>query len=276
MATVSFLWHLHQPAYRTADGTSHAPWAAVHAGGAYTTLASAIEHTAASGQVVNIVPTLLEQLLAYSDGTVSDPVLEAMLTPATELDDRQREILVSWGFHVNPRQLVRYPRLAELARQRPQVISKKSLKGRFGPADLRDLQVLFVLAHAGEQARTDARLRPLHERGKGFSADDHRQMADWIRAQPSELIELWQRIETEGLSVREAEALARTHGRPKVTRESRVRSLDDPNVRALESTLQDALGTRVQVRPKATGGTIEIEYYSEDDLDRIVTRIVRP
>jgi ParB family chromosome partitioning protein len=89
-------------------------------------------------------------------------------------------------------------------------------------------------------------------------------------------LELWQRIEKEGLSVREAEALARTHGRPKVTRESRVRSLDDPNVRALESTLQDALGTRVQVRPKATGGTIEIEYYSEDDLDRIVTRIVRP
>jgi ParB family chromosome partitioning protein len=89
-------------------------------------------------------------------------------------------------------------------------------------------------------------------------------------------LELWQRIEREGLSVREAEALARTHGRPRVTRESRVRSLDDPNVRALESTLQDALGTRVQVRPKGSGGMIEIEYYSEDDLDRIVTRIVRP
>jgi alpha-amylase/alpha-mannosidase (GH57 family) len=73
MATVSFLWHLHQPSYRTADGVSHAPWAAVHAGGAYTTLARAIENTSATGQVINIVPTLLEQLLAYADGSVTDP-----------------------------------------------------------------------------------------------------------------------------------------------------------------------------------------------------------
>ena len=93
---------------------------------------------------------------------------------------------------------------------------------------------------------------------------------------PERAHELWQRIEAEGLSVREAEALARTHGRPTVTRERRVRSLADPNVKALEDSLKDALGTRVQVRPRGSGGTIEIEYYSEDDLDRIVTRIVRP
>jgi ParB family chromosome partitioning protein len=89
-------------------------------------------------------------------------------------------------------------------------------------------------------------------------------------------LELWQRIEKEGLSVREAEALARTHSGPAVTRESRVRSLDDPNVRALEDALKEALGTRVHLRAKGRGGSIEIEYYSEDDLDRIVTRIVRP
>ena len=101
MATVSFLWHLHQPAYRTADGTSHAPWVAVHAGGAYTTLARAIEATSASGQVVNIVPTLLEQLLAYRDGTVVDPVLDAVLTPALDLSEAQRDTLVSW-VHLTP------------------------------------------------------------------------------------------------------------------------------------------------------------------------------
>ena len=90
MATVSFLWHLHQPAYRTADGTSHAPWAAVHAGGAYTTLARAIETTGATGHVINIVPTLLEQLLAYAGQSVNDPVVEAMLTPTTDLSGEQQ------------------------------------------------------------------------------------------------------------------------------------------------------------------------------------------
>jgi len=194
MATVSFLWHLHQPAYRTADGVSHAPWVVLHAGGAYTTLARAIEVTGGSGQVVNIVPTLLEQLLAYIDGTVTDPVLEAVITPAADLSDGQREALVDWAFHVNPRQLARYPRLAELAHARSGADPMRRLDGRFNAADLRDLQILFVLAHAGEQAWTDDRLKPLYDRGRNFRVADHRQMVDWLQAQPGELVDLWRRI----------------------------------------------------------------------------------
>jgi len=194
MATVSFLWHLHQPAYRTADGVSHAPWAALHAGGAYTTLARAVETAGSSGQVLNIVPTLLEQLLAYADQKVDDPVLETVVTPANELTEAQRETLVSWGFHVSPRQLTRYPRLGELARRRPATSPGQLLTNHYGPGDLRDLQVLFVLAQAGEQAWIDERLAPLFERGRDFGADDHLQMTDWLRAQPGELIDLWRRI----------------------------------------------------------------------------------
>lgn len=194
MATVSFLWHLHQPAYRTADGVSHAPWTALHAGGAYTTLARAIEVTGGSGQVVNIVPTLLEQLLAYIDGAVTDSVLEAVITPAADLSHGQREVLVDWAFHVNLRQLARYPRLAELAHVRSGADSMRHLDGRFNAADLRDLQILFVLAHAGEQAWTDDRLKPLYDRGRNFRVADHRQMVDWLQAQPGELVDLWRRI----------------------------------------------------------------------------------
>lgn len=194
MATVSFLWHLHQPAYRTANGVSHAPWVAVHAGGAYTTLARAIETTGAGGQIINIVPTLLEQLMAYAEGTVSDPVLQSLITPAGELDDDQRAVLISWAFHVGSRDRARYPRLAELAARRPETHGGRRTNTRFGRRDLRDLQILFVLAHAGEQAWTDPRLKPLFEEGKNFSGDHHRQMAEWLHAQPAELMALWRRI----------------------------------------------------------------------------------
>jgi UDPglucose--hexose-1-phosphate uridylyltransferase len=194
MATVSFLWHLHQPAYRTADGLSHAPWAAVHAGGAYTTLARAIETTGATGQTLNIVPTLLEQLVAYDRETVTDPVVAAFLTPTEDLEGAQKEILVSWGFHVNSRQLGRYPRLAELSQLRGDHSGRSLPLSLPSTGDLRDLQILFVLAHAGEQAWTDERLLPLYERGGHFSYEDHRRMADWFRAQPGELIDLWRRI----------------------------------------------------------------------------------
>jgi alpha-amylase/alpha-mannosidase (GH57 family) len=194
MAKLSFLWHLHQPSYRTADGVSHAPWAAMHAGGSYRTLASAIIEAGGQGQVVNIVPTLLEQLIAYRDGVVTDPVIDALTTPAGDLSDDQRELLVSWGFHVTSRQLKRYPRLAELARRREVSGNRRHASSAFGPGDLRDLQVLFVIAQAGEQAWRDERLKGLMSRGRGFSPTDHETVISWFRAQPGELIDLWQQL----------------------------------------------------------------------------------
>jgi alpha-amylase/alpha-mannosidase (GH57 family) len=190
MAKLSFLWHLHQPPYRTADGVSHAPWVAVHAGGAYRTLAAAIAVADGRGQVVNIVPALVEQLIAYRDGRVHDPVLATLTTPSNELTDGQREVLVSWAFHVTPRQLQRYPRLAELARRRPAGRGPRTAAA-FGPGDLRDLQVLFILAQAGEQAWRDPELAPLAARGRGYSPAQHSTAAAWLDAQPGELLALW-------------------------------------------------------------------------------------
>lgn len=188
MATVSILWHLHQPGYRTADGVAHAPWVAIHAGGAYTTLATAILDEGGRGQVVNIVPVLYEQLEAYADGRVTDPVLEAISTPATDLADEQRQTLVEWAFHVPGRQLERYPRLRALAARRPRDPAV------FGAGDLRDLQVLLLLAQAGERAWRDPRLAPLASKGRHFNAGDHRDVTAWLSAQPGELLELWQRL----------------------------------------------------------------------------------
>jgi ParB family transcriptional regulator, chromosome partitioning protein len=49
----------------------------------------------------------------------------------------------------------------------------------------------------------------------------------------------------------------------------------DPNVKAALQEMQRVLGTRVKIieRPRK-GGRIEIEYYSQEDLDRIYTAIV--
>jgi ParB family chromosome partitioning protein len=44
----------------------------------------------------------------------------------------------------------------------------------------------------------------------------------------------------------------------------------DPNVRAAIEDLERTLGTRVRIVEKDRGrGRIEIDYFSEDDLDRI-------
>ncbi len=195
MATLTFLWHLHQPAYRTADGVAHAPWVALHAGGAYATLLGAIERTRCPGQVVNVVPTLLEQLEAYAAGTVRDPALAAIATPVAALDESGRREVAAWAPHVPPRRLEALPRLEELlASLRSAEVRGREPADALGPAEIRDLQVLTVLAHAGAAAARAPELEPLLRRGRRFAPADHAAAAAWLRRQPRVLLERLRRV----------------------------------------------------------------------------------
>ncbi len=86
---------------------------------------------------------------------------------------------------------------------------------------------------------------------------------------PTARTALTREIVTRGLSVRDAEkAVARTR-----TTASAVAS--DPDVRRLEADLSRALGTKVAVRGGKDGaGTLEIAYYSDDDLARVAGQIL--
>jgi ParB family transcriptional regulator, chromosome partitioning protein len=91
--------------------------------------------------------------------------------------------------------------------------------------------------------------------------------------------ELCDEIITKKLSVREVESLVKriTHAAnslqsPEKKEEVRV----DPNVRAAIEELERVLGTRVHLLQGAKGaGRLMIEYYSQDDLDRIYSAIVQ-
>ena len=70
------------------------------------------------------------------------------------------------------------------------------------------------------------------------------------------------------LSTRETEALVkRLNGRKRTKIENRL----DPDLSSLVETLQRRLGTRVRLMHRARDdkGKLEIEYYSQDDLERI-------
>ncbi len=41
----------------------------------------------------------------------------------------------------------------------------------------------------------------------------------------------------------------------------------------IENGLEESLGTKVQIRPGTKKGIIEIEYYSNEDLERIINRV---
>ena len=84
--------------------------------------------------------------------------------------------------------------------------------------------------------------------------------ADQIRARD--------RIVKGGLSVRGAEALVRRLKGPGAAGRRRPRR--DHNLAALEDRLRGALGTKVRIARRGRGGRVEIEFYSEEDLDRLL------
>ena len=80
-----------------------------------------------------------------------------------------------------------------------------------------------------------------------------------------------------GLNVRDVERLAQREQAGPPVRRSRGGSKDgvskDADTRALEKSLTDALGLRVEVRPAGDGGEVRIAYRSLDQLDGIAARL---
>lgn len=81
------------------------------------------------------------------------------------------------------------------------------------------------------------------------------------------------------LSVRETEKAVKRIGKSESLTANKTadKPTKDANVKAAETKLKRYLATQLQILPdgKGTGGKIEIEYYSDSDLDRIYSLILK-
>jgi ParB family chromosome partitioning protein len=87
---------------------------------------------------------------------------------------------------------------------------------------------------------------------------------------PEEQYALAQKIFDEKLSVREVEKLVKNLNKP-----ARQKKVDDKALEVIyqdiEEKLKQRLSTKVAISPKGGGaGKIEIEFYSHEDLDRLL------
>ena len=106
----------------------------------------------------------------------------------------------------------------------------------------------------------------------GDISEGHARAIAGLAEQSSQLTVL-EAIISAGLSVRQTEELVR-----------RLKELDrptprsqkspDPDLERLEADLRDALGTKVTVSSRRRGGRITIEYYGDDDLERLTNRLI--
>jgi len=84
-------------------------------------------------------------------------------------------------------------------------------------------------------------------------------------------------IASQSLSVREAERLIKSKRLSGNAEKKAVRPARDANLISAETKLRRKLGTNVTILPakSGTGGRLEIEYYTMDDLNRIYQGIMR-
>ena len=90
----------------------------------------------------------------------------------------------------------------------------------------------------------------------------------------AEMLALYRKIIKDGLSVRQVEDIIK--GGIKETPKSiriKTTSAKSPQLKAIESELMMKFGTKVRIKEKGSGGEVIVEYYSNEDLDRLITLI---
>lgn len=110
---------------------------------------------------------------------------------------------------------------------------------------------------------------------QGRLSEGHGRALLAVQDLPKVLIELWRTVEQKGLSVRETEDLVKARLRH-VSRETPARRPgQDPVILDLAAQLRDKFTTNVAILPNGKKGTIQIHYYSQDDLERLIDLLLR-
>jgi ParB family chromosome partitioning protein len=159
-----------------------------------------------------------------------------------------------------------YRRLTEEFRLTQDDIAKKVGKSR--PAVANTLRLLN-LPHEVQ-----------YDLGSGILTVGHARALLGLKT-PEEQKKLWGQVKLEQLSVRETEELIRKfYDLPNnVSRETKKgqavkHPARDPNIMEIEDELQQILGTKVAIKQAGAGGKIEIDYYSDEDFERLCERLL--
>ena len=180
---LAFLWHQHQPYYPDdVAGENPMPWVRLHGVKDYYGMALHLLEFPEMRCTINLVPSLLVQLLAYTDARRQRP-LPRRVAHARRRPERGRRPVPARPFlHGQPGAddpaVPALRRAVPPPRRRPQHAPQRRCAAS-SRADLRDLQVWFNLAWVHPLAfERDDCLRGLRDKGRNFTEDDKNALLD--------------------------------------------------------------------------------------------------
>ncbi len=147
---IIFIWHMHQPDYRDMEtGCSMMPWVRLHGIKDYLDMVTILDDFPGVQQNFNLVPSLLDQIQGYVDGSLTDKHLQLTIKKAESLTLDERVFLLGNFFHAHWDNMVKpFPHYWELLKTRgfhPAPDSLHEIQRYFSNQDFLDLQVLYNL-----------------------------------------------------------------------------------------------------------------------------------
>lgn len=181
--TVGFLWHMHQPYYKDpVAGTYLMPWVRLHAIRGYHDMIALLAEYPEIRCTFNLVPSLLAQLIDYTEAGARDGDFLLSLKSPSDLTWEEKKQIVSRFFMCNRQTMIApFPRYLTLFKKRGRIKTADELDTaarEFSDQDLLDLQVLFNLTWTGFMARKDAGVADLIRKGRAYTESDKKYLLD--------------------------------------------------------------------------------------------------
>jgi alpha-amylase/alpha-mannosidase (GH57 family) len=198
---------MHQPDYGNEEtGEIYLPWTRFHAVKDYYDMGALAAAIPGLHLTVNVVPSLIDQLRAYAQGSARETYAALTLRNAADLDVREKLFLLRSFFQLPWRQMILpYPRYKELLDKRgtPDANGEYSaaLK-RYSIQDYRDLQIWFNLSWCGNELRRDPAVAEMIRKGREFAEKDAQLLLELQAAFIGRILPLYRRLmEEHGIEI---------------------------------------------------------------------------
>ncbi|MBN1395381.1 MAG: hypothetical protein JW959_10190 [Pirellulales bacterium] len=179
---LAFFWHQHQPYYPDdLAGENPMPWVRLHGTKDYWGMAMLLKEAPEMRATINLVPSLLQQLAAYTEEGREDAHLRVSRLPADGLGREDVHYLLDNFFMVHPDQMIRpFPRYYELYKKRGiSIDSAEKARKRFSKKDVLDLQCWSNLVWFHPVAfEQDAALAEFRDKGRGWTEEEKQWLLD--------------------------------------------------------------------------------------------------
>ncbi len=193
---VALIWHMHQPYYKDGQtGEYLLPWVRLHAVKDYLHMAEVLARHPDVHVTMNVVPSLLEQLVEYADGRALDRIQALSLREGWTPEEKAYLLANCFSIHWD-NIIRRYPRYWQLLQLRQQAPNEALL---FTDDYYRDLVAWFNLAWIDPNwLERDPLLRSMVEKDRGFMVEDVAAILDKHREIVGQILPLYQQLVERG------------------------------------------------------------------------------